>query len=116
MSMGVTKSRVDTEAAGPGADGMATPSVGGCRDGQQAWPRPPGVWGVRHKGGGSVGGKEESVGGTVPGVLASKPSLGVATLNAQEDLVDHPLVTVSDQECSFWCSQLVGRFPTQEPP
>ena len=62
------------------------------------------------------GGKEESVGGTVPRVLTSKPSLGVAALNAQEDLMDHPLVTVSDRECSFWCCQPVGRFPTPEPP
>ena len=62
------------------------------------------------------GGEEESVEGTVPRVLASKPSLGVATLNAQEALSVHPVVTVSDRECSFWCSQPVGRFPTPEPP
>lgn len=108
---------MDTEAAGLGADDVAGPSVGGCRDGQQAWPQPPSVWGVSHKGGGSRGGrKEESVEGTVPRVLASKPSLGVATLNAQEALAVHPAVTVSDRECSFWCSQPVGRFPTPEPP
>lgn len=62
------------------------------------------------------GGKEESVEGTVPRVLASKPSLGVATLNTQEALAVHPAVTVSDRECSFWYPQLVGRFPTPEPP
>ena len=52
----------------------------------------------------------------MPRVLASKPSLGVATLNTQEALAVHPVVTVSDRECSFWCSQPVGRFPTPEPP
>lgn len=49
-------------------------------------PRPPGVWGISHRGGGSGGGKNESVGGTVPRVLATEPSLGIATLNPQGPL------------------------------
>lgn len=62
-----------------------------------------------------VGGKNESVGGTVPRVLATKPSLGVATLNPQGPLW-FTLGHVSDQECSFWCSQEVRHFPNPEPP
>lgn len=106
MSVG-NKEQRDIEAMG-WVDDVAGPS-GGCRDGQQAWPRHLESRVLAAKVGDLRGLAEESAEGQCPGFWPLNRPLGWSdTGTPREALVAHSQVTVSDPECSFWYPQPVG--------